>query len=123
MKLDLDKSKVKFSQHALQQLQMRLVIDPIEAILKGRELFECSCEVDGESAKQIINEHIVDKYNDNNTAYFVINLPKGNGIFIVRENIIVTFKTDFELELFDVLGNYEKSRRMNKPKKTKLNEY
>ena len=32
-------------------------------------------------------------------------------------------KTDFELELFDVLGNYEKSRRMNKPKKTKLNEY
>lgn len=102
---------------------MRLVIDPIEAILKGRELFECSYEVDGESAKQIINEHIVDKYNDNNTTYFVINLPRGKAIFIVRENIIVTFKTDFELELFDVLGNYEKSRRMNKPKKTKLNEY
>ena len=79
MKLDLDKSKIKFSQHALQQLQMRLVIDPIEAILKGRELFECSYQVDGDSAKQIINEHIVDKYNDNNTVYFVINLPKGKG--------------------------------------------
>lgn len=116
----MNNDEITFSTHALNQFAKRTHTDLLNAIPKMRILWEYAEKIDKEEAYELIldNKVLKTKKKYKNTYFYkvdigssdVLNLIKEEGchlpyeqmigVFVVRDNYCVTFKTNLESNIW-----------------------
>ncbi len=108
---------IKISAHALEQFTSRTSVSTYEACTLLRKSYDNAELITKEEAYQINGDKkILNKYNKKSKYYKIdfskIDIKEINntliGIFVIRDNEIVTFKTNKEIYIYQSLNNFYK---------------
>lgn len=123
------RNDITFSSHALSQFSKRLCIPMVEAVSVMRGLWNKSQEITRERAYEITLDREILKKKNKDTKYYSVDLSDGEviskfksigygipknitlGIFVVRHNNCVTFKTDLDMDIWSNLYKFKNNRR------------
>lgn len=110
----MNNDEIIFSSHALSQFSVRTHSNVLDTLLNIRNVWECAEKIDREEAYRIIKYKKFLSEENKKTIYYKVNLGceevldiieqegchlnynKMIGIFVVKDNKCVTFKTNIE---------------------------
>lgn len=120
--------QVVFSSHALSQFSKRVCVEMIDTVQHIREVWQCAVEIDRDKAYELTGDKEILKKENDNSKYYEVMFSSPSvmaalkkrptsyyqnliGIFVVRDDTCVTFKTSVEKDIYNNLYKFRYTKR------------